>query len=165
MTKEITFWPPLCRRAVGPLLLAGALALPLALPAQLSRLGRIRNFKIAEIYEPGELGPGRTNRIKSQLTGQEAQPQLDGTVFVEGMRLESYETDGRTNLIAQAPECIVDGPRHLAYSTNRVEVATANGQFYLEGVGFLSSLTNIDIIISNRVRTVIRRDAMPLAKP
>ena len=148
-------------------LLAAFLTVPVApvLRAQLGRLGRIHNFKVAEFYEPKELGPGKTNQIKSQLTGKEAQPQLDGTIIVKTVRIEDYEPTGRTNLIAKAPECIVDGTRHAAHSTNRVQVASANGQFYLEGTGFLSSLTNIDIIISTNVRTVIRRDVLPAIKP
>lgn len=133
--------------------------------AQLGAPGRIRDFKLPEFYDPV---PGQTpaRRLKTLVTGAEAQPDLSGFVAVKGMRIESYLLDGRTNLVARAPQCTIDTTRRVAYSAGRVELVGNEGQFFLEGgQGFHCRLTNFALIISNRVRTVVRQAAFEPPRP
>lgn len=145
---------------------AAALCFAPALRAQIGRLGKVKDFKFPDFYEAQGTGRNQTNRLKSLLTGAEAQPQFSGLVFVKQMRLENYLLDGQTNLIATAPECTVDTGQRAVFSTGQLQLATANGQFFIEGnEGFHCRLTNFNLFISNRVRTVIRQELIQSAKP
>ena len=77
------------------------------------------------------------------------------------MRIETFAPTGATNVIAVAPVCEVDLRNRVAWSTGRLDVASANGQFSVHGdEGFYCEMATSSIIISNKVRTVIRRDLM-----
>ena len=129
----------------------------LALRAQFSAGGKISGFRLPEFYESA---PGQTNRaLKTLITGAEAEPRAAGLWAVDQMAIQTREEDGRTNLIAKAPQCEVDLNRRIVWSTGRLEVTTADGRFFTEGnEGFFCRLTNVSLTISNRVRTIIRRD-------
>jgi hypothetical protein len=123
----------------------------------------IKGFKSVDFYE--QAAPNLTNRLKTIVVGAEALPQAGGLALVKKMQLDTFETDGRTNMVARAPECLFDGARRLASSTGRVEIVSANGQFFMEGHGFFCSLTNSHVIISNRVHTIIRQELVKTATP
>ena len=82
------------------------------------------------------------------------------------MQLEHYELDGKTNLIARAPECLFDMETRIAWSTGRLEIVAMSGAMRVEGNhGFQVQMTNSVLIISNRVRTVIERDHLGKFRP
>jgi hypothetical protein len=123
--------------------------------AQFGAAGAVRGFKLPEFYDRA---PGQTNRLlKTLITGSEARP--NGPIYdVKDMRIETFEETGQTNIIARAPQCNVDLGRRIVWSDGRLEVATANGQFWTEGnEGFFCRMSNSVVILSNRVRTVINR--------
>ena len=75
------------------------------------------------------------------------------------MRLEHYQFDGRTNVVALAPECLFDNEARIAWSTGRLEVVGMNGVLRIVGnEGFLVNMTNSALVVSNRVRTVLRQE-------
>ncbi len=122
---------------------------------QMTQPGVVRGFKLPEFYQPV---PGKVpaNRLKALLTGAEARPQTRDLVAVEGMRLETYEIDRRTNVTAKAPQCWVDLEKRHLWSTGRLEVLTADGRMSMTGSnGFYCQMTNFNMVISNHVRTVI----------
>ena len=123
--------------------------------AQFGNSGVVRGFKFPEFFERA---PGQTNRLlKTLITGSEARPAA-GVYDVKDMKIETFEETGKTNIIARAPQCNVDLSRRVVWSTGRLEVATANGQFWTEGnEGFFCRMSNTVVILSNRVRTVINR--------
>jgi hypothetical protein len=146
-----------CRRHILVLLLCAVASIGLvtAVWAQLGSAGKIRGFRLPEFYQTdgGARGP-----LKTLITGAEAQPNASGSVAVTEMRIQTYEEQGATNIIARAPQCQVDLGNRLVWSTGRLEVATANGQFFTEGQeGFFCRMSNTVLILSNRVRTVIGR--------
>ena len=122
---------------------------------QFGNSGVVRGFKFPEFYERPA---GQTNRVlKTLITGSEARPSAGG-YDVKDMRIETFEETGMTNIIARAPQCNVDLSRRVVWSTGRLEVATANGQFWTEGnEGFYCRMSNTVVILSNQVRTVINR--------
>ena len=124
--------------------------------AQFGNAGVARGFKVPEFYDQE---PGQTNRpLKTLITGAEAQPNAAGSWAVKQMEIETYERSGDTNIIARAPECAVDPAKRVVWSTGRLEVKAANGQFLTEGnEGFFCRMSNTVLVLSNRVRTTINR--------
>lgn len=133
--------------------------------AQSAYVKRIRDFRMPEFYEAS--AAGESPRLKSLLTGTEAQPvdSRGRLVALTGMRLENYLPDGRTNLVAQAPGCLLDVLDRTVCSTGWLEVSLAQGQLFIEGQGFFLQVTNLHFIISNRVRTVIRPELVQRVQP
>lgn len=126
---------------------------------------RIRDFRMPEFYETA--AAGESPRLKTLLSGSEAQP-LDARgrlIAVTGMRVEQYLPDGRTNFVARAPACLLDALDRTVCSTGWLEVSLAQGQLFIEGQGFFLEVTNLHLIISNRVRTVIRPELMQRVQP
>ena len=131
---------------------------------QVMPVKRVRDFKMPEFYE--QAAAGSTNRLKSMVTGAEAVPVSGkGDLWaLTRVHIESYQPDGRTNLVARAPTCIADMVHRSVSSTGWLEVASANGQLFIEGQGFYLQTTNLHFIISNRVRTVISHELLQRSK-
>lgn len=123
-------------------------------------------WKYPERYELPLLAKGQTNRLKGMLMGKEGQ-HLSNRIFrVTTMQLEHYELDGKTNLVARAPECLFDMEPRIAWSTGRLEIIAMGGAMRVEGnQGFQVQMTNSVLTISNRVRTVIERDQFGRFRP
>ena len=151
-------------RAVSVL---GALALAVVFwaGAQVTPVKRVRDFRMPEFYEGGAADPNP--RLKSLVVGAEAQPvDAQGRLIaLSKMQVESYLPDGRTNLVARAPTCLLDALGRTVSSTGRVEATLAQGQLFIEGQGFYLQITNLHLIISNQVRTVIRPELWQRAAP
>lgn len=123
--------------------------------AQMARPGVVKGFKLPEFYEPV---PGKipANRLKTLIMGAEAEPLSRDLVAVKGMRLETYQVDRHTNVIATAPQCWVDLERRHVWSAGRLELETGDGRLSMSGSnGFYCQMTNFSMVISNHVRTVI----------
>jgi hypothetical protein len=131
--------------------------------AQGGRLEVMRDFKHFDYYV--QAGTGQTNRLKSLVSGAEARPASSNRWWVTRMKIESWEPDGRTNLVARAPECLLDPRTQVASSTGRLEVAASEGRLFIEGEGFWCCTTNRHIIISNRVRTTISHELLKSTTP
>lgn len=138
----------------GPALLAFLVASPLV-----AQLSWIRDFKIPEYYKRSELPQDRPSQLKSLLQAAEAQSRTPTLVEARGVRIETYQTNGVTNLVVTAPHCTLDLDQRTAASPGRLEARTGDGRFFIEGTGFLCQLTNARITMTNGVRTVIRKDA------
>jgi hypothetical protein len=151
-------------RLSSVLLLAVALVGPLA--GQIREGFRGSAWKFPEYYELPLIGRSQTNRLKGMILGEHGQ-HLSNRVFrVTHMHLEHYELDGRTNLLARAPECLFDMETRVAWSTGRLEIVGMGGAMHVEGnAGFQARMTNSVLLISNRVRTVIRQDLVKSSKP
>lgn len=121
----------------------------------------IKDFKVPDYY-PNPT-PGGTNQLKSLLTGVTARPRPDGRAFVTGARIEHYSPAGQTQMVVRAVDCIFEYKTKLATSTNTIQFQTADGKFYLEGVGFLWDQTNSNLVISNKIRTVMSRPLVDTA--
>jgi len=151
------------------ILLSGLLMLLCAFPLQSQISDLLKGFKLP--YYESTVGGSQTNFLKSQITGSEAVPQTNGLVLVRIARIEDYLPDGRTNLIARAPQCTVDYKSRIAFSPGPLEVETGNGQLIITGKGFLYYQTNFNLVISNQVETTIHRElirstnALPSVSP
>jgi hypothetical protein len=134
--------------------------------AQAGRIVRAKDFKHAEFYEKTGADRGQTNQLRGLILGVEADFLSSDLVAFKQMRLESYDPQGRTNLVAQAPHCWFDQRKRIASSPGRLEVRGAEDRLFIEGnEGFLFRMTNSSLVLSNRVRTVIRQDLVRSATP
>ncbi len=119
---------------------------------------QVKNFVLPEYYEKPGSSPEHTNLLKALVIGKTGVPHGRDLYLVKDMRMEHFLQDGRTNLVAKSPECIVD-PIRREISSDRHVVAEGNGSnLFIEGDGFFCRLTNLYLVISNNVRTVIRRE-------
>src|ERR1051325_11676557 len=99
-------------------------------------------------FDEPSASSGRTAKYKALLSGREIKPLSNGVYSVLGVRIESYQWDGTTNLIARTPDCFFNADTRVAWSSNRLELDSPNG-LSTEGVGFLCHLTNVNLILSN----------------
>jgi lipopolysaccharide export system protein LptA len=75
-----------------------------------------------------------------------------------GVRLQFFDDNGRTNLDVTSPSCTCNLRKDLVHSTNRLQATSGSGQFSLDGEGFEYLGTNGSLTISNSVHAIIRKD-------
>lgn len=100
------------------------------------------------------------NKTKAMLTGKEARPTASGEIVVTEFRMETYR-DGdqkKIELVAEAPECVINRSNFVAYSGGPLKVVTGNGQFLISGEGFSCQPKAGRLYLSNKVHTILRRD-------
>ena len=143
-----------------------AVAVTVPLLAQLQQGFKGSGSKYPEYYALPKTGGIQTNRLRGMFFGTNWL-HLSNKVFrVVGMRLEHYEMNGTTNLIAQAPECLFDTRERVAWSTGRLDIVGMAGALVLQGKrGFQVQMKTSTLIVSNRVRTVIQRELLDDSKP
>lgn len=118
--------------------------------------GTMKKFSIPDYY-------AGTDNKKSLLTGAQAVPQPNGRVLIRGLRIESYDRRGVTNLVVEAPECNYDYGTRQAWSDGPLKITDGRGRFSMEGNrGFVWSQTNTSLVVSNQVRASIRKDVIQL---
>lgn len=115
-----------------------------------SLFGRVNDFKVPEFYP----APNQ-KQLKSRVHGAVAEPNPDGTIKITKLRVETFKEDGTLEGLVQAPECIYNMKTREASSVGRIEAQTGDGRMRIEGEGFLLTVTNKSLTISNNVRTVI----------
>ncbi|MCL5097004.1 MAG: hypothetical protein M1608_05650 [Candidatus Omnitrophica bacterium] len=127
------------------------LANPWAVPSQTSEAAIVKEFKIPDYYP-------NTQNLKTLLIGAEAKFQINQPIPIKGLLIETYASDGKTNLIIQAADCIYNTENQTASSNGHLQMRTADGRFHLEGDGFLWRQTESKLVVSNRVCTMIYGD-------
>lgn len=100
------------------------------------------------------------NRQTGMLTGTGADTRPDGTVSLATARVELYDAKGHTNanIIVLATNCAVELRQSRVSSADGLRVRTADSQLTLDGVGFSWSQTNSELVVSNRVSTLVQKD-------
>jgi hypothetical protein len=147
-----------------PLLFVLTVAAPLV--AQIQQGFKGTAWKFPEYYEMPLIGKSRSFPLKGLISGEQGRHLSNSIYLVTVMRLEHYEFEGVTNLLARAPECLFDTDTRVAWSTGRLEIVGRGGALTIHGYqGFHASLTNSILIISNRVRTVIERGLLDESNP
>ncbi len=110
-----------------------------------------KGFKFVEYFDP----PHET-QMKSQLEGAKAVPQPGNRLFlISDARLQTFEENGKGGMIVEAPECLYDATARAVSSDGPLRLRSADGQFYLEGEGFLYQQTNSSLFVSNKVHTIV----------
>lgn len=109
--------------------------------------------------------PPNEAQAKTLLEGARAEPQPDGWFLLTSVKLSTFSTNGTLELVAEAPHCFFDSVHRIITSAGPLQVKKADGSFFLEGEGFLLRQTDFNLIISNRVHTIIRNAPGRLSKP
>ena len=134
---------------VLPMLVALGFAVVVA-RAQQNTSGHASGFTSVEYYEPPH-----QQQVKSRLSGAEASPQSGGLLIVKQLEVETFDLNGKPEIVVDAPECVYDTLKSVATSPGQLQVQYGDGKFRVEGEGFLWRQSDSFLTISNRVRTVI----------
>ena len=108
------------------------------------------DFTSVEYFEPPH-----QQQMKSRLSGAEAQPQAGGLLVIKQLKLETFDVNGKPEIIVNAPECVYDTLNGVASSPGHLQMQTGDGKFRVEGEGFLWRQNDSFLTISNNVHTVI----------
>jgi len=123
--------------------------------AQSTPAGHAPNgFTAIDYYEaPNQM------QMRSRLSGAETQPITGGLLIVKGLKLEMFTTNGQSQVIVHAPECIYNTIKHTANSPGRLSLQNGDGRIRVEGNGFLWQQDDSILTISNAVHTTIESDS------
>ena len=133
---------------------------PPSLPANVKEM-RASEFSSEQYFDP----PNETN-LKMRFTGSALAPLPGGLQEVRQVRIELFNTNGLTRVVAEAPQCELSPFDGVASSAGKLEMRSGDGKFRLTGDGFLfrqNELTNemtpmngMTLTISNHVHTVLK---------
>ncbi|MEO7299131.1 MAG: LptA/OstA family protein, partial [Verrucomicrobiota bacterium] len=105
--------------------------------------------------------------LKAIFSGKNARQVTGSQVFITDFAMKTFR-NGNTNqieLIAEAPECLLDRNSAVASSAGAVKAYTANTNFYIQGVGFFCQQSNGFLVISNEVQTILHKEALGTNSP
>jgi hypothetical protein len=109
--------------------------------------------------------PPNDNRAKTLLEGERAEPLSNGWFRLTGVKLKMFNTNGAVDMVAETPQCYFDSVARAVNSSGPLLIRKTDGTFDLSGEGFLLQQTNFDLIISNRVHTIIRKAPGQMLRP
>jgi len=109
-------------------------------------------------FKRSEMQEGQTNFLKALVTGRSAKPLSDGNYFLEEPHIDFMFPQGGTNVVAISPACFLDQKQQVVFSTNLLTLVAGTNQMKVDGVGYFGNLSNMFLIFSNDVRTVIRHE-------
>ncbi|MBU6409073.1 MAG: hypothetical protein KGR98_01680 [Verrucomicrobia bacterium] len=128
-----------------------ALSLAIQTGAQQAPGGETTDFTSTQYYpHPNE------TRVRSELSGARAQLMADGRLLlIQQLRLETFATNGRSQMIVRAPQCVYDPLTGQGNSSGPLQLEASGGRVRISGEGFLWRQSDSSLIISNRVQTTI----------
>lgn len=118
--------------------------------AQTAPGGHASDFTSVQYFDPPD-----QRQIKTRMSGASAQPLAGGLLVIKQLKLEDFGVDGKTEYIADAPDCVYDTLNGTANSTGKLQVQSGDGKIHVEGEGFLWRQNDQSLTISNRVHTVL----------
>jgi hypothetical protein len=119
--------------------------------AQSNTMSHASDFSSVEYYP----APNQ-QQMRSRLSGVEAQPLPGGLLAIKGLELETFELNGKPEIVVNAPECTYDQLNGTASSPGRLQVQYQEGKIRVAGEGFLWRQSDSHLTISNRVSTVLQ---------
>lgn len=130
-------------------------------PAKVSESFQTKMTTQREYYEaPDE------DKVKMEITGDTT--SLTNGFLVTNAEIKSFAvTGGPPQMTAQTPDCFINTsitPWELS-STNVLQARSGDGNFFVEGVGFRWQNAQSELVLSNRVHTIIRQLAMAAGTP
>lgn len=114
-------------------------------------VGNVTGGFTAPVFENGEL--------KTQFEGDSIRAQPDGRFLVSGFRLKTFRPGRQPELIAESGTCLFNQAEYLASSPGHLRLRRADDRFQVEGDGFEWRQSASQLVLSNAVRTVVRRSA------
>jgi hypothetical protein len=100
--------------------------------------------------------PPHEQQIKARLSGAEMS-SLPGTLYdVKKLKIEMFSTNGTSQGVAMAPQCVYAPLDGVASSPGHLEMKLDEGRINIQGEGFLWQQGTSSLTISNQQRTVIK---------
>jgi len=127
--------------------------------AQTATFGLGTNVKFPDYYEY----PNQT-KLRTMVQGASVTPLGTNRYHVKDMHIESYSKSGQREGTVDAPDCVYDHGKRVASSEGPIKAETADGQMRHEGTGFMLTLTNKSLVISN-IHTVLIDRGLTSEKP
>jgi hypothetical protein len=146
-----------CHLSRVTLLLAASAILLFAIPngrTQQNGVQHASDFTSVEYFEPPH-----QQQMKSRLSGAEARPQAGGLLVIKQLKLETFNANGKPEMIVNAPECVYDTFNRMASSPGHLQLRIGDGKIRTEGDGFLWRQDDSFLTISNNVHTMIKTSA------
>ncbi len=132
-------------------MLAGLLALSMFAHAQPVSFGKGSNVTYRDYYD----APNQS-QVRAVVRGSEAVPEGRGRVRLKNLHIESFRENGDLEAVVDAPDCVYDHALRTASSAGPLKAQSADEQLQMQGVGFLLSLTNQSLYISNNFQISMR---------
>ncbi|MBI3416332.1 MAG: hypothetical protein HY043_13640 [Verrucomicrobia bacterium] len=107
-----------------------------------------------------------TGKLKFFIAGEQATPDLKSRrMLLRGTTITNFDAAGGIALIVHAPEAAFNLEDSSISSAGAIDARSGNGQFTITGSGFVwsQSKTNSALVISNDVRTIIRKELIKSA--
>ncbi|MEP6664205.1 MAG: LptA/OstA family protein, partial [Verrucomicrobiota bacterium] len=97
--------------------------------------------------------------VKALVTGTNAKQITGSQLSITGFKVQTFRNGdiNQIELIAEAPECLLDRSTSIATSSGPIKVYNASTNLLIEGVGFYCQQSNTFIVISNQVETTINK--------
>ncbi|HAB18899.1 MAG TPA: hypothetical protein PLX89_25215 [Verrucomicrobiota bacterium] len=105
----------------------------------------------------------KEGRLVARFSWTDPQP-LSATLTsyqVRDFQVETFAPDGTPNLVGEAPQCQFNTATKSVSSSGPLKVSQVGGLFSLAGEGFEWNHESGRLVLSNRVRTVIRLNVLP----
>jgi lipopolysaccharide export system protein LptA len=111
------------------------------------------HFHVQRSFYP----PPDEGKVKMEVFGREA-TNVPAGALITGAIIKTYSIlGGPPQLTAETPDCIADSSTFQVSSTNILQARSGDGDFYVEGVGFLWLNGISQLTLSNRVHTIIHQ--------
>jgi len=110
----------------------------------------IENFRVSEKSTDGK----RT----TLLTGVQALFREDGLLSLSDPRLVSVTSEGKTNLVFKAAECLYNQNTKAISSSGQLSISTSDGQMQLSGVGFSGNLIGPRLTVFDKVQARLNKN-------
>ena len=123
---------------------------PPSLPANVKEM-RASEFSSEQYFDP----PNET-KIKLRFSGASVAPLPGGLQAVSRVRIEMFNTNGLTRVVAEAPQCELSPFDGVASSAGKLEMRSGDGKFHMESDGFLWQQNERVLTFSNNVVTIFR---------
>jgi len=105
------------------------------------------------VYEEG------SSRLIAVLHGNGRFDLKTSRQVLDTVQVDYRDALGKTNMVMSGKNCIYDFKSKTAVSSEPLRVATGDARLQLEGIGFVWYQTNKNLVISNDVRTIVRKRA------
>jgi hypothetical protein len=109
-----------------------------------------KGFILVQYYDPPF-----ERQMKTRMSGASGVALEGGLFAIKQLKLEMFSTNGATEAVVEAPECVYDLQMGVANSPGHLQLRTGDGNLRIEGDGFLWRRTNQWLTISNHVQTMI----------
>jgi len=104
--------------------------------------------------------PPHALQMRSYLEGSQSEMGPNGTVIIHNAKLQTFNVDGSTEMMVNAPQCVYDYGSHVVHSDGplQLQMWDENNKraFQVQGSnGFYWQQTNSYLIVSNQQKTTI----------